>query len=1142
MLFNGLTIKGVGVNMSEITILHLSDIHFKKKKEVEKNAFRRDVQQKLVDTVKAHTGKSEHRAPDVVAVTGDIAFSGKKNEYDKALEFFNSLKDVLPGKTEFLVVPGNHDVDRDKVDKFFSLSKNIVQQELTDEFLVEAGQVKNKINRKFNAFRSFARQLNPSFYKDAAGYFQVKHFPGKNISLLGLNSAWASESENDRFNIALGFPQLQAALEEAKSIPNRIVLMHHPPFNWLKDFEYGKTRVEMSRNCGLLLHGHTHAHNALVFHDPSDQFICLGANASYTDDKSGFIGFQLLEVKFIESGTSVKVWPYILDERRNEFVPDRERWRGQEGKPFFELDTFERTPVPKPKPVIPLKIPGKYKEWVKEFFSTMDIDLLARKGEVITVSLPGLYIPIETRNPFYKEKLEKEETVSGEDVYLEAPRKHMKDEKSGEPPAIDIEVLLGRKNHILLRGGAGTGKTTLIKHLAYTVTHDICPAPLRGYLPVIVFLKDLWLVYHEEIRKDRKKMIFEDLLVLYLNKTRCPLDRDIISAYLSRQKLLFLIDGLDEVPDHLRKDLVNIIKQFQFENKRNRFLLTGRPHGIAGAAASHFGTDIHDIEPLNRRMVEDFIKKWFKAVSGMAKGVGEVTAGGMLSDISQHEHISVFTQNPLLLTAVCILYQDGKRIPDQRADLYNRIIDNLVHRRFHDPALPGKENQILEFLMHLAFNAQEKNRKTFEKSDALESLRTVFPLPEGERKGRYETRILNLLDEIEPGCGLFNRLSSGDIEFTHLTFQEFLAAKHMVYMGIDWKQYLEKQWWEETLLLYTGFMSIDRKRESNAIVGTILAAGESHKRTKSRLRLQLLAGKALCDLQPSKREPQAVSRLRDTMYRLMDSKIDVKDRFQAGVLAGGLGDTRIHPDKMVRIPAGEFIRGADEYDSEKPVRRIYLDEFMIGTYPVTNHEFKAFVDDDGYKKKEYWTEDGWQWLEDENISEPLYWHDRKWNGPNFPVVGVSWHEASAYAKWLSRKKKEQYVLPTEAQWEKAARGSGGFSYPWGNTWEEKENRCNWAELGLGRTSPVGIFPAGASPYGCMDMAGNVWEWCADWYEKDYYKKSPDRNPKGPKDGSNRVFRGGGWIYLRQNCRAAYRLFFGPVFRDYALGFRLARLL
>ncbi|NIM17712.1 MAG: SUMF1/EgtB/PvdO family nonheme iron enzyme [Candidatus Aminicenantes bacterium] len=1126
--------------MSEITILHLSDIHFKTKGLDTDKSVRRQVGKHMMETIETHV-KENRMIPDVVAVTGDIAYSGKEDEYTESLGFFAALQSFLPSGTLYLAVPGNHDVDRKKIRKSLSLHETVRKGEI-DEFLENKEERVFFVNPKFNAFRVFMEKLHSRLYPAEADYFWVKDIEEKGVSFLGLNSCWACEGDEDKGNITLGFPQVTEAFEQAK-MPHQVLLMHHPP-NWFNEDDFIRYEGEIFKRCSLILHGHTHWDKALVVKNPSYSCICLGANASYTDErKSGFIGFQFVRVEFRSEGVAVKVWPYRWESRDSlRFIPDAYRYEGQEGKPFFELDTFERTPVPKPKPVIPLEIPGKYKEWVKEFFSTMDIDLLARKGEVITVSLPELYIPIETRNPFYKEKLEKEGIVSEEDVYLEAPRKHVKDEKSGEPPAIDIEVLLGRKDRILLRGGAGTGKTTLIKHLAYTVTHDICPAPLRGYLPVIVFLKDLWLVYHEEIRKDRKKMVFEDLLVLYLNKTRCPLAWDIISAYLSQQNVLFLIDGLDEVPDHLRKDLVNIIKQFQFENKKNRFLLTGRPHGIAGAAASHFGTDIHDIEPLNRRMVEDFIKKWFKAVSGMAKGVGEVTAGGMLSDISQHEHISVFTQNPLLLTAVCILYQDGKRIPDQRADLYNRIIDNLVHRRFHDPALPGKENQILEFLMHLAFNAQEKNRKTFEKSDALESLRTVFPLPEGERKSRYETRILNLLDEIEPGCGLFNRLSSGDIEFTHLTFQEFLAAKHMVYMGIDWKQYLEKQWWEETLLLYTGFMSIDRKRESNAIVGTILAAGEAHKRTKSRLRLQLLAGKALCDLQPSKREPQAVSRLRDTMYRLMDSKIDVKDRFQAGVLAGGLGDTRIHPDNMVRVPAGEFIRGSDEFDREKPVRRIDLNEFMIGTYPVTNHEFKAFVDDDGYKNKEYWTEDGWQWRKKENISKPLYWHDREWNGPNFPVVGVSWYEASAYAEWLSRKTSDKYVLPTEAQWEKAARGNGGFSYPWGNTWEEKEDRCNWFELGLRRTSPVGIFPAGASPYGCMDMAGNVWEWCADWFDEDYYKESPDRNPKGPKDGSNRVIRGGGWGYRRQYCRASYRYWSIPVARDAGLGFRLARLL
>ncbi len=100
-------------------------------------------------------------------------------------------------------------------------------------------------------------------------------------------------------------------------------------------------------------------------------------------------------------------------------------------------------------------------------------------------------------------------------------------------------------------------------------------------------------------------------------------------------------------------------------------------HGVAGAASARFGEDLYDIEPLNEQKIEEFIKKWFCAVSARARGLGEVTAGSMTADISQHEHIPVFTRNPLLLTAVCILYQDGKRIPEQRADLYNRIIVNL---------------------------------------------------------------------------------------------------------------------------------------------------------------------------------------------------------------------------------------------------------------------------------------------------------------------------------------------------------------------------------------------------------------------------------------------------------------------------------
>ncbi|MGD2086029.1 MAG: SUMF1/EgtB/PvdO family nonheme iron enzyme [Candidatus Aminicenantes bacterium] len=1127
--------------MSEVKILHLSDIHFKRK---EKETFREDVQAKMIDAIKKHLGKF-HTEPDFAAVTGDIAFSGK--EYDEAKAFFKELKSVLPSKTKFLVVPGNHDVDRRKISKFFSLH-HIVQNKKTDAFLEDKGEINRNINPKFKAFREFTDTLKPKLYREPDDYFWVKDFKDENVSFLGLNSSWACEGDDDRNNITLGYPQLMSALKKSK-IPNKIVLMHHPPINWLNEIDFNLYSNEIFHHCQLILHGHTHADNALVFKNPADSCICLGANASYTDDKEdGFIGFQFIEIDFRQGEVGVKVWPYRLERRgMNRFVQDEHRWTGQEG-PYFELKTYKddddtkekKTQTKKTTP-LPLGIPKQYKDWVRQFHSKMDIDLLAKKGEAITVDLPELYIPIETRNPFYKPKEEDHKKIKSDKHLLESMHEpgSGKDSKGKEPPSIDIEVLMGRKKYILLRGGAGTGKTTLIKHLAYTVIHNIGHSSLKGYLPVMVFLKDLWPIYREELQKNNKKLIFEELLSIYLGKEKCQLDWETVSHYLDHQKALFLMDGLDEVPQHLRGYLVDIIAKFQFQHNQNRFLLTGRPHGITGQAMTRFGNDLHDIEPLDDPKIKDFIKKWFRAILGRAVGLGEVTADGMISDIHQHEHISAFTQNPLLLTAVCILYQDGKRIPEQRADLYNRIIDNLIHRRFNDPTQPGKENEILEFLMTLAFEAQKNNRKTIEITDALKILRNIFPKKQDERQSQYQQRILKLFNESEPRCGLFDCVGSDEIQFTHLTFQEFLSAKYMVYEDIDWQPFLDKDWWEETLLLYTGFMSLDRKRIGNDIVKNILTTkANQEKDEKKRLRLQFLGARAICDFQPVKRDETVVSIAREQMIQLTESDVALEDRFQAGELLGSLGDTRFSEDNMVLVPAGEFIRGSEKYKNAKPVKRIYLDDFKIGVFPVTNQEFRRFVDYDGYNREEYWTKEGWQWRIEEKVTEPALLYDREWNGPNFPVVGISWYEADTYVKWLSDVTKKTYRLPTEAEWEKAARGTEGKIYSWGNTYDK--NLCNSRESNLARTSPVGIFPKGKSNYGCHDMIGNIWEWCTDWYREKYYHSSPNKNPTGPKTGSRRVFRGGSWLDFAMDCACAIRFRDLPGFRRSFLGFRLAR--
>ena len=183
-----------------------------------------------------------------------------------------------------------------------------------------------------------------------------------------------------------------------------------------------------------------------------------------------------------------------------------------------------------------------------------------------------------------------------------------------------------------------------------------------------------------------------------------------------------------------------------------------------------------------------------------------------------------------------------------------------------------------------------------------------------------------------------------------------------------------------------------------------------------------------------------------------------------------------------------------------------------------------------------WSEQGWWWREKNEISEPEYWHDRKWNAPNTPVVGISWFEAEAYANWLSERTGYQYRMPTEAEWEKAARGTDGFKYPWGENFDK--NSCNTFESGLHRTSPVGIFPKDKSPYACFDMAGNVWEWCSDWYDDNYYANCPDRNPRGPSGGANRVIRGGSWGSLAGGGTFASRNHLDTRLRGGNLGFRI----
>lgn len=236
--------------------------------------------------------------------------------------------------------------------------------------------------------------------------------------------------------------------------------------------------------------------------------------------------------------------------------------------------------------------------------------------------------------------------------------------------------------------------------------------------------------------------------------------------------------------------------------------------------------------------------------------------------------------------------------------------------------------------------------------------------------------------------------------------------------------------------------------------------------------------------------------------------------------------------ELILISAGEFLMGSPRgkgNNDEHPQHKVYLDAYYIGKYEVTNEKFAKFVQGSGYQAQGSWRD---------------YF---KSGTADHPVVSVSWNDAVAYCRWANLR------LPTEAEWEKAARGTDGRQYPWGNNWDK--GRCNWdegpqlsgmASMYQGRgTLSVGSFPSGASPYGCMDMAGNVWEWCADWYGEKYYSQSTNSDPQGPSSGQYRILRGGSWGFANPaDLRCAARNFIAPVYwADNPLnGFRVARSL
>jgi formylglycine-generating enzyme required for sulfatase activity len=429
---------------------------------------------------------------------------------------------------------------------------------------------------------------------------------------------------------------------------------------------------------------------------------------------------------------------------------------------------------------------------------------------------------------------------------------------------------------------------------------------------------------------------------------------------------------------------------------------------------------------------------------------------------------------------VFVIGADHEIIESTLVDTYGkdgavRFMDKIVQVTFKLPQIP-----VESFASYIAKIAPR----------AAENIKPHLPviMPVISHNPRQLKRFLNNVNLLE---GLL-RNSGIDVDFKHLLFWNMLD---LVYPD------LAKQCIENPASLELLQSRVKTLLETNAGDQRWDLSPEALKAVPKSFH-HFIQDKKLVDLLASFSLPKKQLIRLCTMSQIVVSEEEALRPERSKGVRAGLGE-------MAVISAGHFLYGKDK-------QTITIDtDFEMDIYPVTNRQFAAFIKSKGYEENEYWSEEGLKWRTKNEAMEPEYWHDEKWNQSEHPVVGVSWYEADAFARWSGK------ALPTEEQWERAARGTDGRQYPWGDEFDEE--RCNTEESNIGKTTRVTRYPNGISPDGCYDMAGNVWEWTASEYDKD-----------------RMVLRGGSWNYDRSFARCADRNWFRPNFRNSFVGFRCVR--
>lgn len=727
------------------------------------------------------------------------------------------------------------------------------------------------------------------------------------------------------------------------------------------------------------------------------------------------------------------------------------------------------------------------------------------------------------------------------------------------------------------------------------------PVDWERLLPIAITLRDVATWIENEQITQRNSRLLLDYLQSWLHERILDEYYFVIKDHLRRGQALLLLDGLDELPDNerLRRQIKEMIADLPAAFPDTPMLVTCRvlSYRMTDWQLEEREWPPFELAELTETQIRHFIRDWYQLMHSLQLVQSVDTLSERLVQAVFRPDLLRLARNPLLLTVMALVHTHKGQLPDARALLFEAVVELLLWRweaiklknpdgsetTWHQLLATAYLNETMmkQRLWRLAFHIHGRSQlivgddsaaeitAEITLSELLATLRELHP----ERSLAWAERLVQI---IQLRAGLLVEKRPNLFGFPHRTFQEYLAACHLATQPNFVEQALmlvdRRQSWYEVILLAIGYQVhccalldsplqlLDRLCPTAAPplpsdTTPLLSNVES-----GWLKIWL-AAKALLEIGAERATMLVqgrvlIERLRHHLTTLITHDLlEPRLRAEAATILSSLGDGRLLTT-LVTIPAGRFRMGntvaqlaqvtghgvpalvkrsiaeadARSYlEAAAPQHECHLAQYQISRYLITNEQYAHFVSATGHSAPDHW------------------------RGPtpppelrNHPVVNVSWHDAKAYCRWRTAEQGTTYRLPTEAEWEKAAIGEQGTLFPWGD--ELGILLHNNYQAGIGTTSSVGIFQAGASPYGCYDMAGNVYEWTSSLWGADPWSPS-FRYPYQPNDGREdptapdtvyRVLRGGAYYLSNIFTSCTYRDRDLPTNKGRSLGFRVVR--